>query len=211
VFVIRLDRTGSSKTTTKLIGKVEDRTMKIQTTKRSISCVTLLGLLTLIAVAWVRYVAAEGERAFAAAGGDAVTVWNANAGVAATEACIAPLDNPLHESRIYAMMHVAIHDALNAIDRRSRPYAFDVQAEAGASPDAAVAAAARYVLVPLIAQLPLELHTQANRQFVKETQSLERSNPEEAVTRLGLEEQPHGVFSEWNPAVSCSDWEGANL
>ena len=52
-------------------------------------------------------------------------VWNANAGVAATEACIAPLANPLHESRIYAMMHVAIHDALNAIDRRSRPYAFD--------------------------------------------------------------------------------------
>lgn len=59
------------------------------------------------------------------------------------------------------MMHIAIHDALNAIDRRSRPYAFDVHAEAGASPDAAVAAAARGVLVPLIAQLPLELHTQA--------------------------------------------------
>ena len=74
---------------------------------------------------------------------------------------LAPLDNPLHESRIYAMMHVAIHDALNAIDRRSRPYAFDAQAAAGASPDAAVAAAARDVLVPLFAQLPLELHTQA--------------------------------------------------
>jgi hypothetical protein len=97
----------------------------------------------------------------AAAGGDAVTVWNANAGVAATAACIAPLDNPLHESRIYAMMHVAIHDALNAIDRRSRPYALDLPAAPGASPDAAVAAAARDVLVPLIAQLPLELHTQA--------------------------------------------------
>jgi hypothetical protein len=50
------------------------------------------------------------------------------------------------------MMHIAIHDALNAIDRRSRPYAFDAQADAGASPDAAVAAAARFVLVPLIAQ-----------------------------------------------------------
>jgi hypothetical protein len=59
------------------------------------------------------------------------------------------------------MMHVAIHDAVNAIDRRSRPYALNVQAEPGASPDAAVAAAARDVLVPLIAQLPLELHTQA--------------------------------------------------
>ena len=97
----------------------------------------------------------------ASAYADAVTVWNANAGVAATAACLAPLNNPLHESRIYAMMHVAIHDALNAIDRRSRPYAFDAQAQAGASPDAAVAAAARDVLVALIAQLPLELHTQA--------------------------------------------------
>ena len=97
----------------------------------------------------------------AAAAGDAVTVWNANAGVAAIAACIAPIDNPLHESRIYAMMHVAIHDALNAIDRRSRPYALDRRATPGASPDAAVAAAARDVLVPLIAQLPLELVTQA--------------------------------------------------
>ena len=138
--------------------------MKTQTTKRSIGVVTFLALLTsLIAVPSVRYAAAAGKPASLAppAGADAVTVWNANAGVAATAACLAPLNNPLHESRIYAMMHVAIHDAVNAIDRRSRPYALDVQAEAGASPDAAVAAASRDVLVALIAQLPLELHTQA--------------------------------------------------
>jgi hypothetical protein len=126
--------------------------------------VIFLALLpALIAVGVVRYAAAEGEPASLAppAGGDAVIAWNANAGVAATAACLAPLDNPLHESRIYAMMHVAVHDAVNAIDRRSRPYAFDAQAAAGASPDAAVAAAARDVLAALIAQLPLELHTQA--------------------------------------------------
>ena len=129
--------------------------MKSHTTKRGISVVTVLGLLTsLMVVGFVR-------SAFAAPAGDAVTVWSANAGVAATAACLAPLNNPLHESRIYAMMHVAIHDALNAIDRRSRPYALDAQADTGASPDAAVAAAARDVLVALIAQLPLELHTQA--------------------------------------------------
>ena len=30
------------------------------------------------------------------------------------------------------MMHLAIHDgAVNAIDRRSRPYAFDIHAPAG--------------------------------------------------------------------------------
>src|SRR5262245_58551694 len=68
-----------------------------------------------------------------AAGGDAVTAWNAHAGVAATKACIAPLDDPFHESRMYAMMHIAIHDALNAIDRRFQPYAFDKRVESGAS------------------------------------------------------------------------------
>jgi hypothetical protein len=93
--------------------------------------------------------------------GDAVTAWNAHAGAAATAACLAPLNNPLHESRIYAIMHIAVHDAVNAIDRRSRPYAFDAAAAPGTSPDAAVAAAARDVLVTLIAQLPLELHSQA--------------------------------------------------
>src|SRR5262245_60178373 len=129
--------------------------MKIHTTKRSISVVTFLGLLTLfIAIAFTQYAAAERESTSLTplAGGDAVTVWNGNAGVAATAACLAPLNNPPHESRIYAMMHVAIHDAVNAIDRRSRPYALDVQAEAGASPDAAVAAAARDVPAGRIAQ-----------------------------------------------------------
>jgi hypothetical protein len=93
----------------------------------------------------------------APAGGDTVIGWNAHAGEAAMKACIAPLDDPFHESRIYAMMHIAIHDALNAVDRRFQPYAFDKRVEPGASADAAVAAAARDVLVPLLGQLPREL------------------------------------------------------
>jgi hypothetical protein len=71
---------------------------------------------------------------------DAVTEWNANAGDAAVAACISPIQNPLHESRMDAMTHVAIHDALNAIDRRSRPYAFSARVRRRASADAAVAA-----------------------------------------------------------------------
>ncbi len=51
------------------------------------------------------------------------------------------------------MTHVAIHDALIAIDRRSRPYAYHARARRGASPDAAVAAAARDVLVPVLGEL----------------------------------------------------------
>ena len=85
---------------------------------------------------------------------NAVTTWNANAGEAAIVACLAPTNNPLHESRMYAMTHLAIHDALNAIKHRSRPYAFDATAKRRTSPDAAVAAAARDVLVALLNQLP---------------------------------------------------------
>ena len=89
------------------------------------------------------------------ANGNAVVMWNANAGKAAVAACISPGGNPFHESRIYASMHIAIHDALNAIDRRFRPYIPGLHAERGANPKAAVAAAARDVLVTLLAQLPL--------------------------------------------------------
>lgn len=46
-----------------------------------------------------------------------------------------------------AMAHVAMNDALNAIDRRYKPYAYDATAPRGASPEAAVAAAAHGVLV----------------------------------------------------------------
>jgi PAP2 superfamily len=42
---------------------------------------------------------------------------------------------------------------LNGIDRRSRPYAVDLQTAPGASPEAAVAAAARDVLVPVLGSL----------------------------------------------------------
>ena len=127
--------------------------MNTQSSRPSINVSLSVLLVSFIAVAPAPQAAAEAA--------DAVTTWNAHAGVAATAACLTPLNNPLHESRIYAMMHVAVHDAVNAIDRRSRPYAFDGEAEPGASPDAAVAAAARDVLVALIAQLPLELHPQA--------------------------------------------------
>ncbi len=84
---------------------------------------------------------------------NAVVAWNGFAGEAALAACIAPVDNPLNESRMYAMTHVAVHDALNAIDRRFEPYVYDARAPRRASADAAVAAAARDVLVAVLGQL----------------------------------------------------------
>jgi hypothetical protein len=49
-----------------------------------------------------------------------------------------------------AMAHLAMHDALNAIDRRYEPYAYEAVAPRGASPEAAVAAAAHDVLIARI-------------------------------------------------------------
>src|SRR4051794_1519691 len=96
---------------------------------------------------------AGAQPAVPAAATDAVSTWNANAGKAAVAACISPVGPSPAEARLYAMTHVAIHDALNAIDRRSRPYVYDARAPRGASPDAAVAAAARDVLVPVLREL----------------------------------------------------------
>jgi hypothetical protein len=77
---------------------------------------------------------------------DAVTEWNANATIAT---CVIGLQ----ESRLYAMMHLAIHDALNTINRRFRPYVLDMHGPSGASAEAAVATAAHDVLVPVLKQL----------------------------------------------------------
>jgi hypothetical protein len=113
--------------------------------RRSLTCVLLVASIA----------AAASTDARAATRSDAVSAWNANAGDAAIAACLAPFKNPLHEARMYAAMHLAIHDALNAIHRRSRPYAFAVRRPLpGASPGAAVAAAGRDVLVALLEELP---------------------------------------------------------
>ena len=52
--------------------------------------------------------------------------------------------------RAPTIAHLAIHDALNAIDRRFEPYAVDEWAPPDTSPEAAVAAAAYTVLIRLV-------------------------------------------------------------
>jgi len=68
----------------------------------------------------------------------------------ATDAAAAEQTDPLTESRIFAIVHASIHDALNAIDRRYESYQARVAAAPGASPEAAAAAAAHASLVALI-------------------------------------------------------------
>lgn len=78
---------------------------------------------------------------------DMVVLWN-KAGMHAVAPLALP---PMPESRIYAMMNTAMHDALNSIVRRYHTYALKNVRDPQADPDAAVAAAAHDVL---LAQLP---------------------------------------------------------
>src|SRR5215468_1996494 len=107
--------------------------MNSSSTRRSIECEA--AALFLFVIAWL---AAMPARARA----DAVTDWNVIAFAAAEASGKGPAT-----SCDIAMAHVAMHDALNAIDRRYEPYVYDAVAPRGASPEAAVAAAAHGVLI----------------------------------------------------------------
>ena len=75
---------------------------------------------------------------------DAVTDWN----VIALNATAFP-PNSILQSRALAIVHSAIYDAVQAVDRKSGAYAIDVEAPAGTSVEAAVVAAAYGSLVRL--------------------------------------------------------------
>ena len=75
---------------------------------------------------------------------DEVVRWNQ----IATDAATAANTNPLTESCIFAILHVAIHDAVNAVESRYEPYLPRTSpAPAGASVQAAIAGAAHDTLV----------------------------------------------------------------
>jgi hypothetical protein len=82
------------------------------------------------------------------AAADAITDWNAQA-----NAVIAAAGAPPQQFRVFAMVHIATHDALNAIDPRYESYAAIGAGSPDASPEAAVARAAHDVLV---AKLPTQ-------------------------------------------------------
>ncbi|HET8563131.1 MAG TPA: vanadium-dependent haloperoxidase [Candidatus Binatia bacterium] len=80
-----------------------------------------------------------------AARADVVTDWNDKAVAAGVKASQAPF---VH-TRSVAIVHVAMFDAVNSIDRRYTPYRVQASTAAGASREAAAAAAAHFVLVRL--------------------------------------------------------------
>jgi hypothetical protein len=75
---------------------------------------------------------------------DVVTDWN----VIALNATAVP-PNSILQSRVLAIVHGAIYDAVRAVDRKGGAYAIDVEAPAGTSVEAAVVAAAHGSLLRL--------------------------------------------------------------
>jgi hypothetical protein len=85
----------------------------------------------------------------AIASADVVTDWNV-----VIETVAPRFGGPQQQSRVQAMAQIAVHDALNAIEPRYARYTGAGESYPGASPDAAVAAAARKTLLDLLAPLP---------------------------------------------------------
>ena len=78
---------------------------------------------------------------------DEVTRWNQ----IATDASAVANTNPLTESCVLAILHVAIHDAVNAVESRYEPYQPRTSpAPVAASVEAAIAGAAHETLVALL-------------------------------------------------------------
>jgi membrane-associated phospholipid phosphatase len=82
----------------------------------------------------------------AKAQGQEVVRWNR----IATDAMAGAQMDPLTESRVLAILHLAIHDALNSVERRYHSYTTTRTTTVRASADAAVAAAAQAALAALV-------------------------------------------------------------
>jgi hypothetical protein len=100
-----------------------------------------MAVVTVALAASILFAAPRG----AAAAGD-VAEWN----LVGLDAAVAGGQNPIVVSRTMAMMHLAVHDALNAIERRHEPYLYFGRIDRSADAAAAVATAAHDVLVAVI-------------------------------------------------------------
>ena len=105
--------------------------------KQIVSCIWIAGTMGLAAV-WA---------GSASAAVDPVSNWN----TIAVQATLTAGENGVVQSRTLAILHVAIHDALNSIDSRYERYALKCDVQSGASAGAAIAVAAHDALVGAIA------------------------------------------------------------
>jgi hypothetical protein len=100
--------------------------------------------MTMRNLSWAAALAAVLVSAPVATRADVVTDWNATTLQAAASL------NPQRQHRVAAMVHAAVHDAVNSISPRYRAYAVHVPASAQASLEAAAVQAAYGVLIRLL-------------------------------------------------------------
>jgi membrane-associated phospholipid phosphatase len=77
----------------------------------------------------------------------------------------------IHPTRSFAILHAAIYDAVNAIDRSHTPYLLDWRAAKSTSVDAAVAGAAHEVLLQLYPAFQATLDSQYEQSLAQITDS----------------------------------------
>jgi hypothetical protein len=114
---------------------------------------------------------------------DVVTDWNAIA-----EAVAPRFGGPQQQSRVQAIVQIAVHDALNAIEPRYARYTGIGLADPGSSPDAAVAAAASGSLLALLVPLPdSALKQAAIATIVAAYNTTVGPQPYDAATQAGID------------------------
>src|SRR5260370_41854708 len=86
-----------------------------------------------------------------------VSQWNA---IASTAIVANAKESPAASGVWFAYVHLAVFDAVNAIDHRFQPYLFTTNPPAGANEDAAAVAAAHRVLVNYFFSQQTTLDTQ---------------------------------------------------
>jgi hypothetical protein len=142
--------------------------------------------------------------------GAVVSEWNEN-----TISALTTVDgyaNPLQATRALAMVHVAIHDAVNGVLSRYEPYEFTGQ-DSHANPVAAAAAAAHRVLSNLFpaqqADLDAKLATSLNAlpKGSRERHGLELGR--QAADAIWSLRQNDGSdqFGEYTPAATLGRWQ----
>jgi len=119
----------------------------------------------------------------ATAAADVVTDWNLIAELVAPR-----FGAPQQQSRVQAIVQIAVHDALNAIEPRYERYTNLPRTVAGASPTAAVAAASRRTLLDLLAPLPDSAAKQAAIQTIEDAYLASLGPPPyDTATQAGID------------------------
>jgi hypothetical protein len=129
------------------------------------------------------------------ASADVITDWNENAVTFVTGRMV-----PAAGQRVVAIMHVAMFDAVNSIERRYRPYLVQLPADAAASKEAAAASAAGAVLEGLYPDDARLKAITANY-----LASLPNSDPKSAGIRLGLSVAAKILEARANDGANASD------